>query len=1133
MGTVWQAEHAQSGEAFALKFLKGASSPAGVRRFLREARAAAAVRHPSVVEVREIVETDDGAPVLVLELLSGEPLSQTLARTEQLPPREVARVLCPVVNAVGTAHALGVVHRDLKPQNIYLAGDAVKVLDFGLAKLSADIGTKTQSDRSATGSLLGTPCYMSPEQVLGARDVDHRADIWSLGIILYQCLSGILPTEADSVVQVLKGILTRSIWPLEQAAPGVPIDLARLVDRMLVRDRDQRLSSLRDVEAVLAQLAGQTAVGFGPPRVDLASHEPGRRAEAARSRDPMRLLLGRPTPFVGREAELTALELLLERSFSESAALAAVVTAPAGVGKSRLRHELLRRLDDRGEPVAVWMARGDPVGAGGAFALASQMVRSAAHIVDGEPLEERRRKLLARAARTVPEAHVEEVANFLGELVGAPSPDDGDPKLRAARADAVLMGDRIRDAWCRFAEAETSANPLLLVLEDLQWGDLGTIGMCDALLRLFPDRRLAVIAFARPEVHERFPDLFRRRAVQHITLPLLSRKASEKLATSVLEGASPERIRHVVGRAGGNAFFLEELIRLSAQGKDGSLPETVFAMIEARLLSLDPAAQRLLRAASVFGLAFWDEGVAAVTGEPSISRRLDELVEQELVTRRATSRFSEGREYAFRHGLFRESAYAMLGDEERAVAHRSAGAWLEEVGEGDAEALAEHFEKGGNAERAAQTLLRAAEHAFEAGDVDAAITRVERALRTGVSGELKGELARLRGEAIFWLGDNAAAAESAGEALEHLGEGTEAWCDARGLFAVASMKLGRLADLQTSGEALVRSAAAVPVGPAWLRAAGRTAVNLFIGGQVELGERLLAVADGLPESADPTARARIQCARATRAGVGGDMARYLELTAVATSTFAAAGDTRSRVNQQTNLGYGHLELGLFEEAQALLGDVIAEADRMGLYSVAEVARQNMAWALARTGALDEACRRQRACVQAFEAMGDRRMAGGSRVYLAAVLCALGRFEDADEEVRRALPCLEATPSLRLYALAVHADVLSKAGHTERALDAAREGMSILDVGTVEGGDALLRLVHAKLLAATGDRAGARSALASARDRLLARAARIANASWRAAFLENVPENAETLRLASAWIDGALVTEPEGAPRTTT
>jgi serine/threonine protein kinase len=267
MGQVWAAE--RDGEVFALKFLQDdpKRQAESRRRMLREARAARSVDHPNVVTMHDVLELDDGSPVLVMEYLEGESFDARIAREKPLALHDVASILLPVVSAVGAAHAVGIVHRDLKPSNIFLADDVVKVLDFGVAKQVVADGEETAL--TSSGAILGTPCYMSPEQAFGEADIDDRADVWALGIILYEALSGLLPTKADNVGQVLKIILTRKIWPLADAAPDLPEAVTSLVDRMLVRERDAR-PRLDEVLAVLTEHGDADVPSVAPSSVQRA-----------------------------------------------------------------------------------------------------------------------------------------------------------------------------------------------------------------------------------------------------------------------------------------------------------------------------------------------------------------------------------------------------------------------------------------------------------------------------------------------------------------------------------------------------------------------------------------------------------------------------------------------------------------------------------------------------------------------------------------------------------------------------------------------------------------------------------------------------------------------------------------------
>jgi eukaryotic-like serine/threonine-protein kinase len=272
MGAVWAATHLLTRRKLAMKFIRGPVhlKPELRRRFLREARAASAVNHANVVQIHDVFELDDDTPVMVMDLLEGETLARRLARDRQLSVEETARLLLPVVSAVGTAHTRGIVHRDLKPENVFLertedGEQIVKVLDFGIAKLTFGAADPDEGLVTGTGTALGTPCYMAPEQCFGEKDVDHRADTWAIGVMLYELLAGCRPIEGDAVGQIVKSMMTSSITPLEVLAPGIPSDLAALVKSMLARERDKRPDDLREVHEVLARHCTVKVRAFGAP----------------------------------------------------------------------------------------------------------------------------------------------------------------------------------------------------------------------------------------------------------------------------------------------------------------------------------------------------------------------------------------------------------------------------------------------------------------------------------------------------------------------------------------------------------------------------------------------------------------------------------------------------------------------------------------------------------------------------------------------------------------------------------------------------------------------------------------------------------------------------------------------------
>ena len=276
MGSVWVARHVQLGSEVALKFLdaKFAESAGHRARFEREARAAANLKSPHVVQVTDY-GFEGAAPYLVMELLEGEDLGQRLARVGRLSLADTTRILNQVAKALRKAHEAGIVHRDLKPANLFLArvddDEVVKVLDFGIAKeAGAALG-----DATKTGEVMGSPHYMSPEQVRAEKDLDFRTDLWSLGIILYRALVGELPFPGDQLGPVLAKILTEVVPVPSRLAPDLPASIDAFMARALMRDKAQRFQSVMEMAAAFQAAAsgrfGSQPVPIGSGSVAVAA----------------------------------------------------------------------------------------------------------------------------------------------------------------------------------------------------------------------------------------------------------------------------------------------------------------------------------------------------------------------------------------------------------------------------------------------------------------------------------------------------------------------------------------------------------------------------------------------------------------------------------------------------------------------------------------------------------------------------------------------------------------------------------------------------------------------------------------------------------------------------------------------
>ncbi|MEY4512960.1 MAG: hypothetical protein RLZZ450_5082 [Pseudomonadota bacterium] len=242
MGRVYEGRHHTTRERVAIKVLHAdvARDPVAVERFKREYEAARDLAHPNVVRVIEFGTTPEGQSFLTMEFLEGEELGNVLRRGQPLEAARILRVFSQLARGLDHAHSFGVIHRDLKPDNIFLCrspeGDVVRLLDFGSVKLQMESGPKL----TAFGTTLGSPFYMSPEQAMGKADVDTRTDVFALAAILYECLTAKIAFDAPNVAQILMKIINQPTVPPTQQVAGLPPRIDDVVDKGLRKDKTKR-----------------------------------------------------------------------------------------------------------------------------------------------------------------------------------------------------------------------------------------------------------------------------------------------------------------------------------------------------------------------------------------------------------------------------------------------------------------------------------------------------------------------------------------------------------------------------------------------------------------------------------------------------------------------------------------------------------------------------------------------------------------------------------------------------------------------------------------------------------------------------------------------------------------------------
>jgi serine/threonine-protein kinase len=269
MGTVWSARNELIDREVAIKMMRpeAAANPVSLQRFFTEAKASGRLRHPNITEIFDLGQAEDGSPFLVLELLTGEPLDSVLRRVPMLAPVQVLLLAKSIGAGLNVAHTKGIIHRDLKPANIYLHRDPVtleiipKILDFGISKVTGP--DSLDYNATHTGTVVGSPTYMSPEQARGVSDIDARADVWSVGVLMYKCLTGRAPFNAANYNALMVSIMTEPHQPVQRWVPTVPKVVSDIIDDCLKKERTDRPQGakalLQRIDSALLSLNAERA----------------------------------------------------------------------------------------------------------------------------------------------------------------------------------------------------------------------------------------------------------------------------------------------------------------------------------------------------------------------------------------------------------------------------------------------------------------------------------------------------------------------------------------------------------------------------------------------------------------------------------------------------------------------------------------------------------------------------------------------------------------------------------------------------------------------------------------------------------------------------------------------------------
>ncbi len=826
-------------------------------------------------------------------------------------------------------------------------------------------------------------------------------------------------------------------------------------------------------------------------------------------------------PFVGREAELAQLMSAFERAVEDMTPVVVTVVGAPGIGKTRLRREALSRVGSSSAAPRIALVRCEPFAKSHALGVVAEVARALTGVPKGGKMED-----AVLAAAQLIESHHAGIADVGRDLVARlianePLPD---PEQARGARDALWI------ALTEMAVAIARQSPLVIVVEDAQWADDESLAWIDHLLARAGGHPLWVLALTRPRSEE--ARWFEGRDQISVELRPLSRKTVRSIARAMLgelaAGESGEQITESIAtQAAGSPLFAEELARLAAQGRDAASAPTIEAAIQVHLDALEDDVRTAAAKLAVFGVRGWDMGLGAL-GVPAPPLALRVLATSEIIVEQATSRFKETREWAFKHALTREVAYASLSEQARRDAHARAGRWLAKMGEDDA-TVARHLELGGESAAAAGYLEKAARRALAANALNDAVSLAERALAFAEDKPTQFARAQLLDEAWARQDARAGERETAVRAMEEAVTDGPSELRARG--ARVRYEDARGGDMQTSTRLdqvrLLAQAAGLPDEEA--RCAAALAARHAYAGELDLAadvaDSLLGIANthGIA-SAAVDAWQTLAVVRQARGEVGA----ALEARRSAARAAADAGLKTREATLMINVGFALTTVGARAEARAAIENGIATAEAVGSPGTVRHGQMNLLCWTATFGPdpmLDAMLAEPRALATAAVSgswVPQDRASLGVLYYRGLELLgsdAPQAAESARKLLHSAAMGYRATSMLDVVPVALGrlAEAERKCGNSEKARELAREAAGLLD----EGSPSLLN--EAPVFLALHDACidigalqEAKEAIARGIPRLVTRLKGLAGTPYARGFLTQLSPNAGLLAAAEAY-----------------
>jgi predicted ATPase len=1146
MGVLYQvSDEAKKNEIVALKMVRldvsSADRSDSVRRFQREFQVLTQLRHPNLVSVYDYGITTAGELYFTMEWIEGQDLE---SRLRSISPSVTVSIIIQICRALAYLHARGVIHGDLKPANVLMIGDQVKIVDFGLA-------LEVRSSESKVR--YHTKGYSAPE-VHQLRPVDYRADLYSLGATWYALLMKEPPLfmfDAERVVRL-------SLYEALETQSEIPVTISAVIARLMATAPAGRYISANEVITAVSEVTGE--------------------AYALETRETASSYALR-THFVDREAELEVLRTTWVQSRSGEGKQV-LISGEIGVGKSRLVEEVEVQAELEGARV-VW---GQCIESGG----------SAYH-----PWREVLR-VLARYVESTGEEVIKQVGPVLATLLpGLWEWDYMAGLAPPAELESQAAQLRLNIAIAQLLRVAAESRPTVVVIEDAQWADEATLEMLRFLARVpMLTGLLVCITYRSSEVSADHPLVtLSGRQVQRIEVKQLSPKFTTDLARSMLgleelPSLLTERLQQTTG---GNALFVQELIRsLAVEGEvlhrtvegwqiDGKalqkaqLPESIRQVVWRRVGQLSQEGQQILQRAAVTGMVFWENAVAeaARMTQMEVRAALREGLEQELVVRRDESSFAGELEYLFNVPMVREAAYESIPQGERQEIHKQVAAWLmarsdEETNE-QLGLIADHLERAGQTEQAVDYLQRAGEQAAAQFAHAEAVAYFSRALDLTPDDEQARQYALLMAREKVY--DVQGAREEQKRDLATLQRLAQALADDTPLPAGGSRQaevglrqahydetIGNYPAAIAAAQEAIRLSQAV--GDVDNEAAGYLQWGMALWHQGEYQAAQLRFEQALSLARTEGLR-QVEADGLSSLGLvawtQGDYDGARECSEQALPIYRELGNRQGEGRVLNSLGIVLIEQGNYAESntyyeQALqtvreIGDRRRESYVLGnianafvmkgnyvqarihfeqsMYIACEIgdrhsegaARNNLSWTFHLLGDDEAACEHGRQSLLILREIGNRRNEGYALTNLGHALTGLGNLKEAAESYQQALALRHelGQHNLAMESLAGLARVSLAQGDLEQAQTQVKEILAYLETETLDGTEEPFRVyLTCYRVLCTNQDPRAKTILNTAYHLLQEQVAKISDEETRRSFLENVAAHRE---IVSEWRKG--------------